>query len=53
MTYLDGKLYVVTGYCDGDFVLTLTEEGGQWSWGSVAWGGKGLVSAQGWYAKGL
>ena len=41
VTYLDGKLYVVTGYCDGDFVLTASEEGGEWKWGPTAWGGKG------------
>ena len=40
-TYLDGKLFVVTGYCPGDFVLTLEERGGKWAWGSTAWGGKG------------
>ena len=41
VTYLDGRLYVVTGYCKGDFVLTATEEDGQWKWGPIAWGGKG------------
>lgn len=41
VTYLDGKLFVVTGYCPGDFVLTLEESGGKWAWGSTAWGGKG------------
>ena len=25
VTYLDGRLYVVTGYCDGDFCLTLSK----------------------------
>lgn len=41
VTYLDGKLYVVTGYCPGDFVLTAEERDGKWSWGHLAWGGKG------------
>jgi len=41
VTYLDGRLYVVTGYCDGDFCLTLREEDGEWVWGPTAWGGKG------------
>jgi hypothetical protein len=47
VTFLDGKLYVVTGYCDGDFVLTLEKRvapgkrGGEWQWGKTAWGGKG------------
>jgi len=42
VTYLQNKLYVVTGYCEGDFVLT-AEQGqeGEWRWGRVAWGGKG------------
>ena len=62
VTYLDGKLYCVTGYCDGDFVLTAElhgeggeggeggeegEEGeGSWRWGTVAWGGKGTGAGQ-------
>lgn len=47
VTYLDGRLYVVTGYCDGDFVLTAREEaGGTWRWGPLAWGGKGDGAAQ-------
>uniref|UniRef100_A0A7S3ESD9 Uncharacterized protein n=1 Tax=Haptolina ericina TaxID=156174 RepID=A0A7S3ESD9_9EUKA len=46
VTYLDGKLYVVTGYCDGDFVLTANEEGGQWRWGHTAWGGKGSAAGK-------
>ena len=46
VTYLDGVLYVVTGYCDGDFVLTAREEGGAWRWGALAWGGKGDGAAQ-------
>jgi len=42
VTYLDGKLYVVTGYCPGDFVLTATQNyDGDWKWGPIAWGGKG------------
>eukprot|EP00039_Didymoeca_costata_P020281 m.340729 g.340729 ORF g.340729 m.340729 type:complete len:435 (-) comp19489_c0_seq1:69-1373(-) len=41
VTFLDGKLYVVTGYCPGDFVLTASEENGVWKWGPIAWGGKG------------
>ena len=42
VAYLDGKLYVVTGYCDGDFVLTATLGAeGEWTWGPLAWGGKG------------
>jgi hypothetical protein len=41
VTYLDGKLYVVTGYSNGDFVLAASESGGKWSWGPHAWGGKG------------
>jgi hypothetical protein len=39
-TYLDGKIYVVTGYSRGDFVLTLEEKDGTWAWGTVAWGGR-------------
>jgi len=41
VTYLDNKLYVVTGYCAGDFVLTAEEVDGKWQWGKTAWGGKG------------
>merc|ERR1712086_186650 len=41
VTFLDGRVYVVTGYCAGDFVLTASHEGGEWKWGPVAWGGKG------------
>jgi len=40
------KLYVVTGYCPGDFVLTLEEHDGVWQWGSTAWGGKGDALGQ-------
>jgi len=47
VTYLDGKLYVVTGYCDGDFVLTASDDGaGKWQWGPTAWGGKGDAPGQ-------
>merc|ERR1719469_27729 len=47
VTFLDGKLYVSTGYCDGDFVLT-AECGadGRWTWGRLAWGGKGDGAGQ-------
>lgn len=31
----------MAGYCDGDFVVTATEKNGTWSWGPIAWGGKG------------
>jgi hypothetical protein len=43
VTELNGSLYVVTGYCDGDFVLQAhwCEGCGVWKWGSTAWGGKG------------
>ena len=41
VTYLDGKLYAVTGYSPGDFVLTAHEVDGKWQWGPTAWGGKG------------
>lgn len=41
VTYLDGKLYAVAGYCDGDFVVTASEVDGKWQWGPTAWGGKG------------
>eukprot|EP00943_MAST-04B_sp_MAST-4B-sp1_P009419 g9419.t1 len=43
VTYLDNQLYVVTGYCPGDFVLTAHEEDGVWKWGPTAWGGKGTT----------
>ena len=46
VTYMDGKMYAVTGYSPGDFVLTLEETDGNWSWGSVAWGGKGTAPGQ-------
>jgi len=47
VTFMDGKLYVVTGYCDGDFVLTAeVGSNGQWQWGPTAWGGKGDRAGQ-------
>ena len=48
VAYLNGKLYVVTGYSQGDFVLTAApSKAGGWAWGGgearagIAWGGKG------------
>ncbi len=41
VTYLNGTLYVAHGYSKGDFVMTIKEKGGKWSWGKLAWGGKG------------
>jgi len=41
VTYLDGKLYAVAGYCEGDYVVTASEVDGKWVWGPTAWGGKG------------
>lgn len=41
VTYYDGRLYCVAGYCDGDFVVTASEKNGKWEWGPIAWGGKG------------
>lgn len=41
VTYLKGTIYVAHGYSAGDFVMTIKEKGGQWSWGNLAWGGKG------------
>ncbi len=41
VTYLKGTLYVAHGYSKGDFVMTIKEKGGVWSWGNLAWGGKG------------
>lgn len=47
VTYLEDRLYVVTGYCDGDFVLTASDDGtGAFQWGPTAWGGKGDGPAQ-------
>jgi len=41
ITYLKGILYVAHGYSKGDFVMTIKEKDGLWSWGKLAWGGKG------------
>ncbi len=41
VTYLKGTIYVAHGYSQGDFVMTIKEKGGVWSWGNLAWGGKG------------
>jgi len=41
VTYLKGTVYVAHGYSKGDFVMTIKEKGGVWSWGKLAWGGKG------------
>lgn len=41
VTYLNGRLYATTGYSPGDFVLTAVENDGAWSWGKLAWGGRG------------
>lgn len=41
VTYLDGIIYAAHGYSKGDFVLTIEENDGTWSWGKLAWGGKG------------
>lgn len=46
VTYLDGKIYVAHGYSKGDFVLTIEEQEGTWSWGKLAWGGKGNAPGQ-------
>ena len=32
VSYLDGKLYAVTGYSRGDFVLTAEMKDGKWAW---------------------
>ncbi len=41
--YANDRLYVVTGYCDGDFVLSAEYDQlhKEWRWGPLAWGGKG------------
>ena len=40
-------VWQVTGYCDGDFVLTAeVGSNGQWQWGPTAWGGKGDRAGQ-------
>ena len=41
VTYLDGTIYVAHGYSKGDFILTIEENNGSWSWANLAWGGKG------------
>lgn len=41
VTYLDGTIYVAHGYSKGDFILTIEENNGSWSWAGLAWGGKG------------
>ncbi|MGB1361972.1 MAG: hypothetical protein ACPH28_03480 [Flavobacteriaceae bacterium] len=41
VTYLEGTLYVAHGYSKGDFILTIEENNGTWTWGDLAWGGKG------------
>jgi hypothetical protein len=41
VTYLKGTIYVSHGYSAGDFVMTIKEKRGVWSWGKLAWGGKG------------
>lgn len=46
VTYFNGTLYAVTGYSPGDFVLTAREKNGKWSWGELAWGGKGEKPGQ-------
>jgi hypothetical protein len=46
VTYLKGTIYVAHGYSSGDFVLTIKEKGGVWSWGQLAWGGKGDAPGQ-------
>ncbi len=46
VTYLNGLLYVAHGYSKGDFVLSIKEENGVWSWNDLAWGGKGDTPGQ-------
>ncbi len=46
VTYLDGKIYAAHGYSKGDFVLTIEEQDGTWTWGKLAWGGKGKAPGQ-------
>lgn len=57
VTYLKGTIYVAHGYSAGDFVMTIQENDGVWSWGKLAWGGKGdnpgqFKTAHGVYAHG-
>ena len=46
VTYLDGTIYVAHGYSKGDFILTIEENNGKWSWSDLAWGGKGDLPGQ-------
>ena len=46
VTYLEGIIYVAHGYSEGDFILTIEEKNGVWSWGNLAWGGKGNLPGQ-------
>ncbi len=46
VTYLDGIIYATHGYSKGDFVLTIEEVDGSWTWGKLAWGGKGNAPGQ-------
>ena len=46
VTYLDGVIYAAHGYSKGDFVLTIVEQNGSWTWGKLAWGGKGKAPGQ-------
>jgi len=46
VTYLDGTIYVAHGYSKGDFVMTIVEQNGSWTWGRLAWGGKGKAPGQ-------
>jgi hypothetical protein len=46
VTYLKGTIYVAHGYSKGDFVMTIKEKRGVWSWGKSAWGGKGDTPGQ-------
>ncbi len=46
VTYLGGVIYAAHGYSKGDFVLTIEEKEGSWTWGRLAWGGKGKAPGQ-------
>lgn len=46
VTYLEGKIYASHGYSKGDFILTIEEVNGSWTWGKLAWGGKGNAPGQ-------
>ena len=37
VTYLDGVIYAAHGYSKGDFILTIEENNGVWSWSDLAW----------------